>query len=293
MTSLNDFQQQLLLHPDVTYMGSTPSNGTADYNSFVIKSTWSHFALRNDAFGGMQRGRSITNIHPGIANVDNGAWVWPWDIVYFLRDIPSGFLSILVNVPKAVYDFWTQVTSGVAGKEIRQEDAQAIVRNDDYTWRRLYEALGTNEEFNELRPETAKWCRVIAGIERPSANARAIDEAPLNDDPRILKLVSTIATGLGIITAATLGVIGLIVTIVGTAAGLAALSGGTLAPALLVIGIVLIVLAAIGWVISVALSIVYMVVEGLLIFSGSRVQTQPMVFGFDSPRSVTPVLSMS
>ncbi|HEX2832604.1 MAG TPA: hypothetical protein VHW00_06295 [Thermoanaerobaculia bacterium] len=253
MTTLSEFQEQILMHPDVTLYG--PSH--EKYAHFALKHNWATFGISNEVFPGVRAGEPLP------ARSDNDVqWVWPHEIVSFLWNVPGGFLPVLASAPKAVYEFFRAV---IDNGGLSQETARQFVRNDIGSWRQFFATLGSDHRFIDLRPDWAKWCRYFGGVGPMPSTAQRMDVAEL-DDPRIRELVALIALGLGIVVAATVSAIGMIITVIGTAVTIA-VAFPPAAPAMIVISVCLIVLAGIGWALSVALAIIYMAVQGSLIFN--------------------------
>jgi hypothetical protein len=254
---LSEYQEQILMHPDVTLYGPTDDK----YAHFAFKHTWTTFAVANEVFPGVRSGEPLP-----ASGADHVQWVWPHEIVAFLWNVPGGFLPVLATAPAAVYEFFRAI---VENGGMTQDAARQFVRNDVGAWRQFFAALGNDARFIELRPEWAKWCRYFGGVGPMPAAAQALDVKEL-DDPRVRELVALIALGLGIIVGATVAAVGMIITIIGTAVTIA-VAFPPAAPAMVVIGVGLILLATLGWALSVALAIVYMAVQGSLIFNPGTV----------------------
>jgi hypothetical protein len=275
MSKFNDFQEQFLVHSDITYLDTVVNRNDLEYNVFALKSTWTEFGLAVPAFSGVRRGSPVQYVHPGVETAD---WVWPWDIAYFIRDVGADFIAAVTSAPKTIYDFWTILND--AG--ISQDVARQIVHNDLATWRAFFSRLGNHALFIELRPAWARVCRFLAGEEpSPGTREELAAEPALDRDDRILALVAEIATALGLIIGATVGLIGFLIGVISAAAAVSVGSFGVLALPVVIAAMVIIHLAILGWVISVALAIVYLVMKGLLIFgSGGAVAASDLAHPF-------------
>ncbi len=261
MQQFNDFEDQLLIHPDITFLRTVVLASGERYNHFACKDSWTMFGTKDQSFNLLRRGRPV---ELKTADDEQLAWIWPWDIPNFVRDVGSN-LQVILNAPKMVYDLWTEVEK----RGITQELARQIARLDFGVWKEFFRQIGTHPTMIELRPELAKACRFLGGLEESPVSAEALAKEGPADDPRILKLVGEIASALGIIIGATIGIVGFVVGLVTTAATIAASSMGTLAAPVLVALTVIVHLAILGWAISVVLAIAYAVMKGLLIFGGS------------------------
>lgn len=262
---LSDYQEQLLMHPAVSFVrsGTVAGAGDGTYSTFVVKDVWTHFALRDDYFAEISSGRPL----PVLSGADAALpWIWPWDIVNFLLNIPTGFLSVMTRSPGLVLEGWTIANDrGLANNRAAlQELAHGTIDN----WREFFRRLGTNEEFKAFYPQHAQCCRAIAGMEPPPSEA----PPPLADNPQLRTLISIISTGLISVATLTAGAIGLIIGACGLAFAICVKTAGAGAPIVIPILVVFILLVAIGWFIMVLIAIASAVVQGILLFSGSSSQ---------------------
>jgi hypothetical protein len=239
-SKINDYQQQLLVHPEITYLGTTIVKGQP-FNDYVVKSNWTRFQLLQD----------FDPRAPGI-----NSFVWPWDVAFFVRDA-GPYLGHIIAAPKLVRDFFAELHD-----KVPQEAARLIARND--LWREAFRLLGEHEEFNRLFPAAARVCRWIAGTERGEGSLTV--DVPA-EDPNWARIIGEVAYRLGIILTASGAALGLSVGIVGTAIAVGGASGGVLAPVAAIAAAVLLLLVHLGWALSVVLTILTLIVNGVLIFN--------------------------
>jgi len=250
--AFTSFQEQFLVHPDITYLGQRQVGPTL-CNDYAIKSNWARFQMPVK-FGGIFP-------EPG---QENFQMIWPWDIAFFLRDTAGPFLRVLAQAPAMVHDFFRRSTELPPDQAATQEAAAGIDRND--LWRELFRRLGQDPEFISLRPTEARVCRIIAGVEAPGDAPIVLSGEPLTADDRVIKLIGELAVGLGLILGATGGAFGLVLGIIGVAITIAA-AAPPLAPLVVIVAGILIIVVHLGWVLAVVLAIVKLVMDGLLIFS--------------------------
>jgi len=258
LDQFNDFQEQFLVHPDLTYLGEREHEGKI-YNNFASKTNWAHLAMPRSFDGRAEEG---------------ARFVWPWEIASFIKDIPAGLTSLLASMPKTLHTFFSYFDDGTGRDKLTQNDASLIVRND--LWQPLFKALGEDARFNELRPVEAKWCRVFAGLESPPQNPEVYEPEPA-DDP-VKAIVAEVAAKVGVLGIATAA--GAIVILLVIAAAVFLCTIFPLASSIIIpLAVAVIIFAALGWSIVLVASIVELVMKGLLLFgapAGSLEVVQPL-----------------
>jgi hypothetical protein len=264
---LSDYQEQLVMHPDVSFVGSGPVNSSSNvFNTFVVKSNWTTFALREDTFAGLRSGVSLSALQ---ASGPDLYWVWPWDIVAFLIAVPGSFLPVLLSVPGAVYKFF----DGMNNPNSTQEAARGIANNDAGTWKRFFAELGSDDVFRSLRPGQAQWCRAIGGLEPPPTHLAPINEPPLATDKPVMDRILAIAAVANLIAVAGVAALLMIAAAVDIGTAVATL----FPPATPVIALMVLVfmgLVIAGFWIVVMVAIAWLADQGYLVFSGSKISDE-------------------
>lgn len=204
----------------------------------------------------------------GVASPDGDTltWVWPWDIVAFLKNAGSTMLGLLANHPHKVCKLTQDIS---ASGRLTPEAADPLRTLDETKFKTFFKNLGNHPEFKADFPNAATLLRGLGGEQIPSVPTAE----PIPENQKVLRILMEVAKTVGVIVTIGAAALGLILAIVGAAVALAPIFGittmGTGAVILIGVAIGLILLVLAGSVIAVVVAIIELVMKGILIVMGA------------------------